>query len=238
MNHSDYKNLTGRLAFITREADRTRLLLTMPLTVDGDGNIVATSTPDPDGKTFYANRNAIWLGIQTVDNDIAGLMDSLVDGFVEANQHRADQGNPVTADTRALHQAMAGFMSATSTPVPRWGVLYDKTRKRTGEWMGQMVSWFPDLYPPFIRGLLKDEYYKKAIRDGLIAPPFTWNGSIKDLAVWLDDNKIVSEIEPYKVSGGEPMGEKTIHKWKEVDKVFFCKGKAVTAKQLQDAFKH
>lgn len=141
MKHSEYKNLTGRLVFLAREADRTRALLTMPLSVNGNGAIVATSTPDQDGTPVEVNRAEIWRAVEAVDKDIAGLMGSLVDGFVEENQDRAKP----TADCRGLIEAMAGFMSVTSTPVPGWGVLYDQTRQRTREWMDQANTWFPDL---------------------------------------------------------------------------------------------
>jgi len=141
MKHSEYKNLTGRLVNLAREADRTRALLTMPLSVTGNGDIVATSTPDQDGPTVEVNRAEIWRAVEAVDNDIAGLMGSLVDGFVEENQDRAKP----TADCRGLIEAMAGFMSATSTPVPGWGALYDQTRQRTRDWMDQANTWFPDL---------------------------------------------------------------------------------------------
>lgn len=145
MKHSEYKDLTRRLVFIAKEADQTRKLLTMPLSVTGDGAIVATSTPDQDGTPVEVNRAEIWRAVEVVDNDIAGLMDSLVDGFVEDNQGRADQGNQVTTDCRELIEAMEGFMSATSIPVKGWGVLYDRTRKKAREWMDQANTWFPDL---------------------------------------------------------------------------------------------
>ena len=132
MKHTDYKHLTGRLNAITKEFNRTRLLLSSP-SVDEDGN------PGP------INRGPIWLAIIRVDNDLSKLMDGLVDEFVATNQARADQGHPATEDVRVLIQAMDGFMLATSTPVPKIGIPYVKTRQRANEWMKMANTWFPGL---------------------------------------------------------------------------------------------
>lgn len=146
MKHSDYMNLTRRLAFLTREADRTRALLTMPVVVTPDGTIVATGEPDQDGAVEVpTNRTGIWMAVVQVDTDVANLMDGLVDGFVEVNQERADQGHGATADVRALYEAMAGFLVATESPVEGFGPFYPKTRDRTRAWMDHVTTWFPDL---------------------------------------------------------------------------------------------
>lgn len=146
MKHSDYMNLTRRLAFLTREADRTRALLTMPVVVTPDGAIVATREPDQDGAVEVpTNRTGIWMAVVQVDTDVSNLMDGLVDGFVEVNQARADQGNGATADVRALYEAMAGFLVPTGFPVEGFGPFYPKTRERTRAWMDMATTWFPDL---------------------------------------------------------------------------------------------
>lgn len=146
MKHSDYMNLTRRLAFLTREADRTRALLTMPVVVTPDRTIVATTEPDQDGAVeVHTNRTGIWMAVVQVDTDVANLMDGLVDGFVEVNQARADQGNVATADVRALYEAMAGFLVPTGNPVEGFGPFYPKTRERTRAWMDMATTWFPDL---------------------------------------------------------------------------------------------
>ena len=146
MKHSDYMNLTRRLAFLTREADRTRALLTMPVVVTTDGTIVATTEPDQDGAVeVHTNRTGIWMAVVQVDTDVANIMDGLVDGFVEVNQARADQGNVATADVRALYEAMAGFLVSTGNPVEGFGPFYPKTRERTRAWMDMATTWFPDL---------------------------------------------------------------------------------------------
>lgn len=146
MKHSDYKNLTSWLANLTREADRTRALLTMPVIITTDGTIVATMEPDQDGAVeIPTNPAGIWRAVVQVDNDVAKTMDGLMDGFVEANQGRADQGHGATADFRALYEAMAGFLVATEIPVDGFGPFYPKTRERTRAWMDQATTWFPDL---------------------------------------------------------------------------------------------
>lgn len=151
MKYSDYMYLAGRLAFLTREADRTRALLTMPVFVTPGENgrnapIVATVDPGQgEAVEIPVNRTGIGLAVVRVDNDIAGLMDGLVDGYVDANQDRADQGRGATAGFHALFQAMAGFMEATNMPVEGFGPFYPKIRERAGKWIELATTWFPDL---------------------------------------------------------------------------------------------
>ncbi len=227
MTHTDYDQLAGRLRILAGEADRTRALLTMALSVNEAGAIVATSTPDDAGTPVEVDRTQLWMAVEQVDTDIDSRMAGWEDVVVEVNQARADKGLESTADDRLLYQAMERFMAATSTPVPGRGVLYARTRTRCRTWMDRFVGWFPDLYPRHIRVLLSDDQYKKAVEDGQITPRFTWNESIKALAGWLDDN--IFEIEEFKVVGKR-------HKWSLFDGVFLIKGQPITATQLKKAF--
>lgn len=146
MKHSEYMNLTGRLANLTREADRTRALLTMPVVVTSDGAIVATTETGQDGAVEVpVNLVGIWRAVDQVDTDVDDLMCGLWDGFVEDNQVRADQRLQPTADVRALFEAMAGFLVATESPVEGRGVLYARTRSLVRDWMDMATTWFPDL---------------------------------------------------------------------------------------------
>lgn len=145
MKHSDYINLTGRLGKLTREANRTRSLLTMSVEVMPDGAIVATSTPDQEHTPVDIDRAGIWRAVTDIDTDTVRIMDEAVDGWTDENQGRADRGLVPTADVLNLYSAMSGFLVATDTPAGRWGVLYERTRGRVRAWMDQAVAWFPDL---------------------------------------------------------------------------------------------
>lgn len=208
MKHSEYNELTRRLSFYSREADRTRKFMA-----------------DPGG-------TVIWRSVNEADTDLSRWMDERANGWIESNQERADKGFEMpTADFRALYDAMVGFMSATEKTDPR-GVLYEKTRNRCQAWIDQAVTWFPVLNP-FIYKLLNDEQYKKAVKYGDITPPFTWNGSIKDLAYWLDDNFIV-DGDP--VNDDVNVTKRTNIKWSQADRVFRIKGKRITGRQLNEAY--
>lgn len=145
MKHSDYIGLTRRLTFLAGEIGRTRALLTMPLTVTPDGDIVASSTTIPDGTPVEVNRGPIRRAVDEVGNSIAGRMDGLLDGFVEANQGRADQDLDPTDDVRTLFDAMGAFMDATDEPIQGAGRLYEPVRTRCREWMEMANGWFPGL---------------------------------------------------------------------------------------------
>ena len=146
MKHTDYTELTRALEFLASNAARTRAIMTMPLAVTKDGAIVATSTPDQDGTPFDTRGRAgeMWRAVETGDSKMSERMDGLVDGWTEGNQDRADEGMEPTADARALLTAMEGFISATETPVERWGILYKGTRDRCRAWINQASEWYPN----------------------------------------------------------------------------------------------
>ena len=91
---------------------------------------------------------------------------------------------------------------------------------------------YPDIYPPIIRDLLADSYYQIAVDRGDITPPFTWNRSIKELAVWLDETLLLRVAKIDQVEGKEDR-----RNWMLVDRIFLKDGKPVTAKQLRTAIK-
>lgn len=226
MKHSDYTDLTRRLALFAQHADGFRTALTDWFAVDEHGNIVSSPTPESINGSRLPHRLQIWRSIGEADTQISRWMDEWVDGWNETNQERADKDLGPTADDRALYDAMVAFVSATDTPVDGWGILYEETRKRCGAWMDQAVEWFPQLISAYARELLQSEYYKQAVDDGRITPPFTWNKSIKDLAVWLSTERMTKTI-----------GRTSNNDWKSVDGLFRINGEPVTAKQLRNAIK-
>lgn len=204
MTHSEYTELTVRLLLHSRGSDRSRELLS-----------------DPGGVT-------VWRSVIKADNDLSRWMDERANGWTASNQERADKGLKPTADFRALFDAMVGFMSSTETP-GKMGVLYEKTRTRCQAWIDQADTWFPGLNnPPFIRKLLASRAYKDQVRDGIITPPFTWNGSIVSLAKWL---------APELLHSLNLVDEGGRHDWMLVDRVFNINGKPVTARQLSEAYR-
>ncbi len=140
MKHSDYSKLIKRF----RDADRTVALLTMPLFVTGNGSIVATESPNTDWAPFDCPRGDLSRAVADLDNDTSQRMDSLLDGFLEEIQGRADNELAPTADIRALYETMSGFMSATSTP-GKVQVLFNKTRQRVRAWMDHVKEVFPGI---------------------------------------------------------------------------------------------
>lgn len=211
------------------------MALTDWFAVDEHGNLVSSPSQESINGSRLPNRLQIWRSIGEADTQISRWMDEWVDGWNETNQERADKDLGPTADDRALYDAMVAFVSATDTPVDGWGVLYEETRKRCRAWMDQAVEWFPvALNPPtFHRELLAHEDYKKAVENGRITPPFTWNESLKELAEWLDDTDLLSR--PKTTSFG-----RTSNNWMLVDGIFQIRGKEgkVTAEQLRNAKKH
>lgn len=233
MEHSDYSELTRRLGHLARGADTLRVLFSKEVApaTDPGGRSKPVPTDEARQHPWFSQRMILLDGTEHTVEETAGLMDRCQNGWTASNQARADNERPATADVRSLYQAMDGFMSATSEPTPGIARLYDILRTRCREWMDQAVTWFPDLYPEFIRKLLASDVYKEAVVNGDITPPFIWNGTIKELAIMLANSGLLSVIEDFKLTG-------TRIQWSLADRVFLIKGKPVTARQLNDAFKH
>ncbi len=210
MKHSEYNELTRRLSFYSREADRTREFMADP------GGIV------------------IWRSVNEADTDLSRWMDERADGWIESNQERADKDLEPTADVRALYDAMSKFISATEKPDPR-GVLYEKTRNRCLAWTEQAVTWFPELVP-FLPKLLDTELCKLAVKKGEMIRPITWNGTIKALAVLLEQTHVLDKTEQDKVASST--GGPGVTHWILADRVFRKNGKPITAQQLKQSITH
>lgn len=129
-------------------------------------------------------------------------------------------------------------------------------RPQCREWADMLTTWFPDLNtdmapadtgiqaaarpevpgevpgnPAFVKPLLRSDAYRTAINDGRITPPRTWNGTIKDLAIWLFDSGLLSNPRPDNLTD-------KITRWQLADGTFLKDGNPVTARQLKDGFSH
>lgn len=224
MKHSEYNELTRRLSFYSREADRTRELMADP------GGIV------------------IWRSVNEADTDLSRWMDERADGWIESNQERADKRlETPTADFRALYDAMVGFMSATEKPDPR-GVLYEKTRNRCRSWIDQAVTWFPALtdtnptrkktgqrgrkeqeIEQFKADLQSNPKYLEAVEKEKIIRPFIWTQGKRDLVDWLLNNVLPTKTD--RNGFRHP-------RWSVADNVFIINGEPVSGTVLNDTYQH
>lgn len=121
MTHSEYQSWARAFRTLAKEADINRAL------------------------SRKAGAAVIWPALQITDRAGADKLAGLVDSFASENQERADNKKGATADLRELVEAMEAFLSATSTPVPSWGVLYPKHREQARDWLKLAYSLFPDL---------------------------------------------------------------------------------------------
>lgn len=216
-------------------------------------------TDEARNNAWFNQRWTLLTANENTAKGIAGMMDSCLDGFVVENQGRADNGRAVTTDGRALFDTMSRFLNATDTPIDGAARLYDDVRTRCRDWVGRMTTWFPDLNPDqggnpqpadgdtptpamsdrdmrvelFRGGLLNKQEYKNAITNKHIKPPFTWLGSISDLADWLDSCDLIPK-DPPRPKPGEDY--KCL--WRHADGAFTnTNGNPITARQLTGAMK-
>lgn len=239
MNHSQYIELTSLLQGFTGNAGTLRLVFSK-VEIPADPDTLEPGRPSTQRVASdqakqhpgFPFRYRMLDNEETAVRDTLTLMDGTVDSWTASNQERADKGLGPTADERKLYSAMSDFMVATETPVDGARGLYIRLRHKVRAWMDQAVTWFPELYPPFVRELLAHPDYLKAVNDThQITPPFTWNESLKELAEWLVDTDLLSR--PKTTSIG-----RTSNNWMLVDRLFLVDGEPVTAKQLRNAIKH
>lgn len=248
MKHSEYIKLTSLLKGMAGNAGTLREVFSR-VEIPADTETLEPGQPAPRPEyTDQAKQHPRFRfkhfmldGEEKAVRETLDLMDRTVDSWTDENQERADrnQGRAdnerlgPTADFRELYSAMSVFMDATQTRVPGAGALYIRVRKKCRAWMDQALTWFPELYPPFIRELLTHPDYLKAVNEThQITAGFTWNESIKDLAGWLDDTGLLS------TPNGMSLSDRTSNNWMLADRVFQIDGKPVTAKQLRNAMKH
>lgn len=229
MTHSEYQELTGTFKGAYYTTNVTRSLITRP--IHWNSETIEPGQPEHPSNSNWA---VVYRELKVGDERVFNRLGELADSFVSENQARADSNLGPTADLRALVGAISKFLSVTSIPIPKIGAVYEKTRERAGEWLDLANEWFPVLLPPFLRKLRESESYKYAVQTGQITPPFEWNGTIKELATWLE----TWIFEPKTDDNGHPQVAGKKHNWAVADQVFTIGGVPVTARQLADAYKH
>lgn len=160
------------------------------------------------------------------------------DDFVEENQGRHDRKVGISPDGQRLFDAMGRFLNAIETPIGKGdSFLCFEVCRMCQDWRGRMVEWFPgiDTAPgiigdTFVARLKSSDAYNNAIKDGTITAPFTWNGTITELADWLLNNDFILD---------HSHGMTPTRKWSWADSVFSLPdGSKVTRIQLKNAFHH
>ncbi len=243
MTHTEYIELTELLRKLAGDADLLRIVfdkVEVPIDDPGDRRIsdgitkktVASDQAKQHPK--YHQRNTILL--PSAQRGVARA--------VEIMRGETRTGHRAKVDDPELFDVMSKFMSATSTPIPGVSRLFDNLRKLCG-------SWFPDINAGdttrgqiatgvvlnkrqqevqiFKDSLIKKEAYQQAIADHRITPPYTWNGSIVDLADWLDGADVIPK--------DHTRGVTPRCLWRYADGVFSINGDKVSRKQLGNAIK-
>ncbi len=232
MTHTEYIELTELLRKLTGDADLLRDGR-FYVSVDDHGEL-RISGIDQAGQHATSIKNEI---LTRTENNVARaveIMNGCVDEWTASNQARADNKLPVTADDRALFEAMSGFMSATEKAIKGVGRQYIPLRSRCRSWMDQATGWFPELYPAHVQKLLTSKEYDLAVGDGLITPPLTLKKNIADLARFLVNYFFT--LSPKDYDAGNDNGRNDWQKW---DRVFMKEdGTPITAKQLKGAYNH
>lgn len=242
MKHSEYIELTSLLKGFSDNSGTLRLVFSkVEAPADPDtlepGRPATKPVPSDQAKQHpgYRFRYRMLDNEEMAIRETLELMDGTVDTWTDENQARADKGLGPTADVRELYSAMSDFLVATETPIDGAGVLYDRIRKKCIVWMDQAVTWFPELVP-FLPKLLDTELCKLAVQKGEMIWPVTWNGTIKALAVLLEQTHVLDKIEQDKVASSTG-GPGSTH-WILADRVFRKKGKPITARQLKESITH
>lgn len=164
---------------------------------------------------------ARWDLLTRAENEVKDLV-GLINGCEDWTTDKFKAGE--------IYRRMRAFVSATvGMPVGISGP-FKKVRSSCEKPMEIIPGKYPDLYPPIIRVLLAEPFYQRAIDDGDITPPLTWNKKITDLAFWIDTNIFAKKKKPifYQVLGSR-------RNWEQFDCVFRIAGEPVTNKQLRKA---
>lgn len=253
MKASEYQGLTKGLDKLTEWSDTLRAVFSKAIITipekdrePGGPSTKWATTDEARNNEWYKQRYDILRANMNWAGEITGKMDSLLDEFVDDNQARADRGLAITDPCRALFNAMSRFLDATDAPINGAARLYDDVRIRCQDWRGRLITWFPnigtttgiDMKPAmttatgnaFVDRLKSSDAYNKAIEDGTITAPSTWNGTIKDLADWLLNNDLILD---------HSRGVSPTRKWCWADSIFkLPNGSVVTRERLKNAFHH
>lgn len=223
MNHSEYKRLTIQLETFTEYLEHV---------IDG----INTGQQGPQ---FWSYR-AYCLDCH---DTIPELINELEDGIVEDCQTTRSQGLNKTPDQRRLYKALAStvrLVEDEKTTV--FKCQYTYLAKCCWDVIKQFNYYFPKDEKPgpadrsakvkeFAKTLVKTSEYKKAVEDGKITEPFTWNGTQKELADWLSN-----------IVGTKMVAEKLQPQWSKADKLFSAMGVhgkmlTMTNKKLSEAYR-
>ena len=165
-----------------------------------------------------------WTLLTRAENEINNLV-----GFING----CDDWTSDKFKSSEIFRMMFDFLSATSVMPKGISFPFQKVRSLCQERMRIIAGKSLDRHHPKIQELLDGQDYKDMVDSGDITPPFTWNGSIKELANWLDN-----AIDLRKPMIDQVDGKEERRDWMIVDGVFLKDGKPVTAKQLGNAIKH
>ena len=243
MTHTEYIELTELLRKLTGDADILGIVfdkVEVPIDDPGDRRIsdgITKRTVASDQAKQHPQFKSRYFLLQRANQDVVRavkIMNDCIDGWVESNQARADQGHPVTADDRALYEAMAGFMSATEKVIKGVGRQYIPLRSRCRSWMDLATTWFPELYPAHVLQFLQSDHYGRAVGAGVLLRPLTVaNGRIADLARLLADGFFTLKPKDFDMGNDKARNDRQM--W---DRVFKDgSGTSITAKQLREANK-
>ena len=172
---------------------------------------------------------------QTVVRVLSDYMGEFYDG----NQERVDRRLAPTPGLISLYNVMIEYINV-------YGRLYSNSfayfergiADICDKWIKQIYIWYPRINDAsetafkndidrFKETLVTKEAYKRAVKEGLITEPFTWNDSIADLSMWLSDIIPKDSIEG-----------KTRYLWRYADNVFLKDDLPISKQQLKNAYHH
>ncbi|MBO4570458.1 MAG: hypothetical protein J5699_00850 [Bacteroidales bacterium] len=213
MKNTDYDNLTKSLERLTKAANLLR-----------DAPRVTIVHGEDEPKTIMGHIAGInpYLFVHRVSKGI----DRAIELATEAvNDYTTDSKNLAPRTISDLSQAQQLFLSTTNTPIEHEGFkglngLFDRLRDIVERIPISPVKY----YPAFVRSLIENPKYNEAIENGDITPPFEWNGTIQDLARFVDNR--LAEFEPNTFNSP----------WRYADELFTKNGSPVTKKQLKKAY--
>ena len=228
MTDKEFIEMTRLFESLTKGADTLRVVFQKDEVEDKEkairtGGEITTRPITTDKAKLHDLFDARWALLDKAQREVEEL-DGLINGCEDwtSDKFKASE----------IYRMMREFVSATADMPKGISYPFKSIHSLCGKPMGIIPGKYPDLYPPIIRELMADSYYQIAVNRGDITPPFTWNRSIKELAIWLDETTLLSVAKIDQVEGKEDR-----RNWMLVDNVFCINGKPITAKQLRSAIK-
>lgn len=134
-----------------------------------------------------------------------------------------------------IYRMMREFLSATAKMPKGISGMFKRVRSLCETPTHLILGEYPGIIPEMGK-FLESESYQNAIIHKQITPPFTWNTSIKELAVVLDQSLVIAS--PFRILKKNDGSQSAENRWEVVDCVFWKNGEPITAKQLANALKH